>query len=159
MVQTKRRLRKSELQDHFQYQKLYSSFMKRPEAEDMAQEGYFVTDSSGKTAKAGSKNEYFVAQALRTVGLKFQFQLSIAGGRSLAFGIVLDFLVETAPLPTPLWVHGEHWHMGERRAKDLRQQDIVKEYMRGSILEPVEIWGSESDTQERALSAVRKKLR
>jgi hypothetical protein len=119
---------------------------------------YYVTDSRGRKSKASS-NEYWVAEALRELNLEFQFQLSIAGGRSLAFGIVLDFLVDTAPLPTPVWVHGEHWHTGERRAKDLRQQDIVKEYMQDSILEPVELWGSETDTKDEALAAVRRELR
>ena len=151
------RMRRSTIQDHFQYKQLHSPYMAPPQ-EDDSDRTFYVTDSSGKTSKASS-NEYYVAEALKTIGFEFQFQVSLAGGRSLAFGIVLDFLVKTAPLPTPLWVHGEHWHMGERRAKDLRQQDIVREYMQGSILEPVEIWGSESDTLERALSSVRKNLR
>ena len=151
-----RRLRESTVQDHFQYGKLISGYLKPPQDDDDLRV-YMVTDKRGRTTKA-SKNEYFVALALETIGLEFQFQLSVAGGRQLAFGIVLDFLVDTAPLPTPLWVHGEYWHMGAKRKKDLRQQDIVKEYMAGGILEPVEIWGLESDTASRALSAVRNKL-
>jgi hypothetical protein len=153
----RRRLRRSRVQDWFQFRQLHSLFMAPPQEDDIQRE-FYVTDSDGKTSKATS-NEYYVAKALEILGFEFHFQVSIAGGRSLAFGIVLDFLVETAPLPTPLWVHGEHWHMGERRAKDLRQQDIVKEYMSGSVLEPEEIWGSESDSEQRALAAVRRKLR
>lgn len=151
------RLRQSEIQDHFQYQKLVSGYLAKPEAQDERYRVYRVTDKRGRTSKATS-NEYYVAQALDTVGLEYAFQLSIAGGKTLAFGIVLDFLVDTVPLPTPLWVHGDYWHTGARRQKDLRQQDIVKQYMEGSILEPIEIWGHESDSIEMALAAVRRKL-
>lgn len=151
-----RRLRQSTIQDHFQYQKLRSSFYLAPQEDDDTRY-YHVTDSEGRTFKA-SRNEYNVAQALDNFGLDFQFQLSIAGGRSLAFGIVLDFLVQTAPLPTPVWVHGEYWHTGERRQRDLEQMDAVKQYMAGSILEPVEIWGMESETVEAATATVRRKL-
>jgi hypothetical protein len=148
-----RRLRKSQLQNHFMFKKLVSPFMTPPQ-EDDADRTVYVTDSNGKTSKA-SKNEYYVAKALLKLGLQFQFQVTIAGGRQQAFGIVLDFLVMTVPMPTPLWVHGEHWHSGARRAKDLRQQDKVREEMQGAVNEPKEIWGSESDTEERAFVAVR----
>lgn len=151
-----RRLRKSTIQDHFQYSKLISGYLRKPDEED-AQRVFYVTDMRGRVAKATS-NEYYVALALEKLGLEFKFQLSVAGGKSLAFGIVLDFLVMTVPLPTPVWVHGDYWHTGTRRQKDLRQQDIVKQYMAGSILEPVEIWGHESESEAMALASVRRKL-
>ena len=151
----KRRLRKSTIQDHFQYGKLITGYLRTPD--DEAQRDFYVTDMRGRTSKASS-NEYYVALALEKIGLDFKFQLSVAGGKSLAFGIVLDFLVMTVPLPTPVWVHGDYWHTGARRQKDLRQQDIVKQYMAGAILEPVEIWGHESDTEQMALASVRRKL-
>jgi hypothetical protein len=151
-----RRLRQSTVQDHFQYRRLIGGYLKPPQ-EDDALRIYQVTDLRGRTTKA-SLNEFNVARALEIVGLEFKFQLSVAGGRQLAFGIVVDFLVETAPLPTPVWVHGEYWHTGAQREADLRHQDIVKEYMAGGILEPVEIWGDESDTIPRAVAAVRNKL-
>ena len=150
------KLRKATIQDHFQYRKLYSGYLAKPD-EDRAGLKYYVTDRRGRTSKASS-NEYYVSLALDTLGFEYAFQLSVAGGKTLAFGIVVDFLVETVPLPTPVWVHGEYWHTGAEREKDLRQQDIVREYMQGSILEPVEIWGHESETQEMALSSVRRKL-
>ena len=152
----KRRFRPATIQSHFQFKQLTSYFHGRPDGKD-ATRVYRVTDRRGRTSKASS-NEYFVAKALETLGFEFAFQLSVAGGRSLSFGIVLDFLVETVPLPTPLWVHGDYWHTGERRQKDLRQQDIVKQFLMDSILEPIEIWGHESNTPEMAQAAVRRKL-
>jgi hypothetical protein len=152
----KRRLRQSTIQDHFVYRKLRTGYMIAPQEDDSLRV-FFVEDMRGRISKA-SKNEYNVAQALENLGYEFSFQLSIAGGRSLAFGIVLDFLVETAPLPTPVWVHGEYWHKGDKRKKDLEQQEVVKQYMAGGILEPVEIWGMESETVSLATQAIRRKL-
>ena len=153
----RRRLRQATIQDHFQYRELISPYLAKPDEDDSSNRVHFVTDRRGRKSKATS-NEYFVAQALDSIGLEYAFQLSIAGGKSLSFGIVLDFLVETVPLPTPLWVHGDYWHTGARRQKDLRQQDIVKQYLEGAILEPIEIWGHESNSLEMALAAIRRKL-
>ena len=151
------KLRQATIQDHFQFGQLVSPFMSSPQDDDDTRAVY-VTDSSGKTSKASS-NEYNVAAALQELGFRFQFQLSLAGGRGRAFGVVLDFLVDTVPMPTPLWVHGEHWHTGADRAKDIRQQDAVRTALQGQINIPVEIWGSESNTPEMALVYTRKAFR
>lgn len=120
--------------------------------EDLAERVYEV---QGKKATSG---EYNVALALEQLGLDYTFQLSILGGRSVAGGIVLDFLVDTVPLPTPLWVHGEYWHSGAQRAKDMRQQALVDQESRGGYAPAVEIWFDECDTPEKALDTVRRKL-
>ena len=151
------KLRQAKIQSHFQFGRLVSSFLPIPQDDDDTR-ALFVTDSSGKTSKASS-GEYNVALALRTLKLEFQFQVSIAGGRGRAFGLVLDFFVMTVPMPTPVWVHGEYYHSGDRREKDLLQQDAVREYMQGAINEPIEIWFSECDTEEKALLSARRALR
>jgi hypothetical protein len=130
-------------------QPVYAPFYEQPDLLDRAM------TVQGKKA---SLNEYNVAKALDTVKLSYEFQLGIAGGRDLLGGIVLDFLVYTIPWPTPLWVHGEYWHQGPDREKDLRQQAIVDSIFRGEVGKPVEIWGSESETEAAALAAVRIKL-
>ena len=118
---------------------------------------YSGTDAQGTTKKATS-NEFYVAAALKSVGLEFQFQLSISGGRQMSGGIVLDFLVLTTPLPTPVWVHGEHWHQGNRRANDIKAMQTVETVMAGQSNPGVEIWGSESSDAELAMNAVRRKI-
>ncbi len=128
-----------------------------PPQEDDISRTVFVADSYGKTSKA-STNEYNVALALETLKLTFKFQVSIAGGKGRAFGLVLDFLVDTVPRATPLWVHGEFWHTGDKRQKDLAQQATVEEYMQGQVNLPVEIWGNQSKTRETALLYVRQAL-
>ena len=150
------KLRKSRIQSWFQFKGFQSLYNRKPMSEDVSRI-YTVEDSTGKVAKATS-NEFWVAEALRQVGLDFQFQLSIAGGRGVAFGVVLDFLVLTTPNPTPVWVHGEHWHMGTKRMDDLRAMDTVSNYMRGQVNPGVEIWGSESSNLELASQAVRRKI-
>lgn len=129
----------------------------QPARQDDQERIYRVTDATGATKKASS-NEKYVADALAQLNLGFTFQMSVAGGRSLAFGIVLDFLVHTSPQPTPVWVHGEHWHQGSQRAADLRAQQTVEDFGQGAYRKGVEIWGNESDTQIRAMNAVRRKI-
>jgi hypothetical protein len=131
-------------------QPLFANWFKQPD-EDLRR--YSI---QGKRA---SSNEYWVGLALDELVLGYIFQLSIMGGRSVAFGMVLDFMVETVPIPTPLWVQGDYWHQGAQRQTDLRQQAVVEAYGAGQINQPVEIWGNESDTYEKALRAVRKYFR
>ncbi len=128
-----------------------------PPQEDDLDRKLYVTDSYGKTNKASSY-EFNVAYALEVLKLLFEFQVSIAGGKGRAFGLVLDFLVQTVPRPTPLWVHGDYWHMGNKRAKDLRQQQTVREYLGGEINPHIELWSDQTKTKEVALLYVRQAL-
>lgn len=145
-------LEKSRLQDHFAFKQMRSIFF-QPPSEDMTERKYTVKDMKA------TENEYNVAWALDTIGLEYEFQMTVGGAKGQLGVVILDFLVYTVPLPTPLWVHGEHWHMGDRRAKDIRQQSIVEEALGGGSAIPVEIWGGESDTKERALYYTRRALR
>ena len=54
-----------------------------------------------------SSNEAHLAQAFDTVKLEYRFQEAFFGGKRLRGGVVVDFIVYTKPLPTPVWVHGE----------------------------------------------------
>lgn len=141
---------KSTLQRHFYFAGLTNDYLV-PWQEDDGDRVFVVQD------KKATSNEYYVAKALDRAGFEYDFQLALAGGK-VAFGMVLDFLVHTVPLPTPIWVHGEHWHMGDRRAKDLRQMALVAEMMGTQVNTPVEIWGTESNTEEQAYQAVRRYL-
>lgn len=148
------KFRKAELQDHFAFKTLRSVWH-QPIRDDESQRIYRV---QGKKA---TSNEFYVAQAFDDLGYEFTFQLAIAGGKGQAFGIVLDFFVKTVPRNTPVWVHGEHWHMGARRAKDIRQQSLVEQEMGGvgALNPPVEIWGNDSGNKEDAVKAVRREMR
>lgn len=147
--------KEAKLQSHFKFGSLSTVYHKPPRADDSLRR-YYVEDSREVTQKATS-NEYWVSQALDELKVEYIFQMSIDGGRQMAFGLVLDFLLLTDPLPTPLWVHGDHWHTGSRKAKDIRQQQIVDDYMHGQIAPAIEIWGGESSSKEMAVIAIRSK--
>ena len=106
-----------------------------------------------------SSNEYYVAEALDKVKLPYVFQVSYLGGRRLQGGMVLDFLVLTDPLPTPLWVNGNYWHKGPRQVIDLYQRQLLDMVMGGQLAQAVVLWGDDTDTPEHALAAVKRGFR
>ena len=53
--------------------------------------------------KPGSKEEWWIALALWRWGWTFGYQVSFFGGRRLKGGQVVDFMVDTVPLRTPLY--------------------------------------------------------
>lgn len=103
--------------------------------------------------QAGSALEWNVSQALDRLGLKYQYQYWIGGGRSVAGGQVLDFLVYTPGLPTPLNVNGRYWHTGEH-ADEYDTMNIVR-LMHGQARQPVVIWEENCQTVDAALNFLR----
>jgi hypothetical protein len=57
----------------------------------------------------GSKEELYLARALDIVGLDYEYQVPLRGGRAIAGGQVLDFLVY-APWATPVPIMGGYYH-------------------------------------------------
>ena len=109
---------------------------------------------------AGSKAtdiEYYVAVALEKLHLPFIFQFELMGGRTKRGGIVLDFLVLTDPLSTPLDLRGDYWHQPKQRVDDDLGLAIMMS--RGSYAEPVILYGSELQSIEQAYSTVKRELR
>lgn len=102
--------------------------------------------------------EYNVAFALERIGLGYIFQYRFYGGRSVRGGIVVDFLVITRPLSTPVWVNGGYWHRGRRAAEDEYQQTLIFFMARGELNRPVTLWDDDCRTKEAALSAVRREF-
>lgn len=104
--------------------------------------------------KKASSNEFYVAMALDECNLDYEFQRIIAGGWSRAGGQIIDFIVDTKPLPTPLEVNGNYWH--REPSHEIFQADSIRVALGPGYADLVIIWGSESDTQDHALSAVRR---
>ena len=108
--------------------------------------------------KSATSYEYNVAKALETVDLPYMFQYQLFGGRARRGGIVLDFLVFTRPLSTPVFVNGGYWHSGQKRSEDELEQNLVFYYAKGEFQKPVIFWDEDCKTEEAALNAVRREL-
>jgi hypothetical protein len=106
--------------------------------------------------KKATSYEWNVAQALDAIGMGYDFQVSYWGGRSLAGGMVLDFLLYTAPLPTPVWVNGDIWHRGQRKTVDDYQAAQLDYLFKGQLNPPIAWWGVDSSTPEAAMAAVKR---
>lgn len=149
-------LRKSKIQSWFQFKGLRTMYHQPVQADDTARV-FTVVDRHNNKKKATS-NEFYVAAALDELGLEFEFQISVFGGRRISGGFVLDFLVMTRPNPTPVWVHGEHWHTGEQSEQDAAAIAAVEQFGQGGFNPSVVIWGSESSSQQLAYNTVRRLL-
>jgi len=94
-----------------------------------------------------SKEEGFVASALKRFGWDFVYQQPFFGGRQIAGGFVVDFLVITAPLPTPVWVQGEYWHSGAQAERDKLNQALLRSKIKG-YAPAVDLWGENLSDQD-----------
>jgi|GEM_PF-2496475 len=112
----------------------------------------------GRTA--GSLNEYNVAIALGMLKLTFEYQVPIMGGRNFRGGSVIDFMVHTVPIPTPVWVQGDYWHgSAAKREADQYTMRHVREAFRYQVADSVEVWGHETMTPADALAALKRVLK
>lgn len=105
-----------------------------------------------------SKEEYWVSLALDKLDLSYQFQYPIAGGKTRRGGQMLDFMVYTKPLPTPVAVQGKYWHSGKHEQDTVFNVAKINQQLRGRCMPVVEIWDYELPTPERALVVVRERL-
>lgn len=105
-----------------------------------------------------SEYEYYVALALEHLDLEYYFQINILGGRKTRGGFVVDFLILTVPLPTPMWVHGEYWHRGKQKTEDAYQLAMLNSLMRGRMNPAIVLFGEDLQTPEQALLTVKKAL-
>ena len=102
--------------------------------------------------------EYNFAWALERARLEYIFQVDFLGGRSLAGGMVVDFLVKTVPLSTPCWINGDYWHSGAAWERDKLKQAMLYSLTSSECNRPITFWGQDTETKEAALAAVRREL-
>lgn len=104
-----------------------------------------------------SVEEWRTAVALYTYKWDFQFQVPVGGGHRRKGGTVIDFLVETLPAPTALFVDGAYWHSGEQKSRDVLARINLKKIFgaeRGLEPQVVELYASDLYDQEAANSAI-----
>lgn len=104
--------------------------------------------------EADSTEEWYVSIALSRLKIPYVYQLPLFGGYGVRGGMIVDFLIEN-PFPQALEVMGEYWHQGEMKARDRLRIAILNAYFKR---ETIILWGSELETVEQAITAVRKKV-
>lgn len=98
--------------------------------------------------KAASDIEYRVSVSLTKYNWDFEFQVQVMGGRRRRGGQVIDFMVQTLPNPTPLYVQGDYYHGSRQADRDKLAQRMLTSIMDGSINQPIIVYGNELETQE-----------
>lgn len=96
----------------------------------------------------GSTLEYRVALSLTKFHWQFLYQYPIFGGRQVRGGQVVDFMVITTPLMTPLFVQGSYWHNSTRAKQDDWNLLVLNSYFRGIYAEAVQVYEDQLQTQE-----------
>ncbi len=105
-----------------------------------------------------SKEEYWIALALIKMRIPFQFQYVIDSGRRLRGGQVIDFIVQTVPLPTPVYIQGEYWHDTQSAGEDKLKQARARNLFGGQINMPVLIPASTITSVDEAVKILRRVL-
>lgn len=104
----------------------------------------------------GSIQEYRVAKALDRLGIRYQYQVEIGGGRTVRGGQIVDFVAYTYPLPTPIQIFGEYWHKSSilERFKDIE----IKRYFNHQVADTVALYSNLLDTAENTYNVVKEAL-
>ena len=71
-----------------------------------------------------SVEEWRVSQSLDKFGWTYEFQSPVMGGISLRGGQVIDFVVDTVPTQTALYIQGPYYHGTLQKEKDRLMQSI-----------------------------------
>jgi len=107
-----------------------------------------------------SKEEARVGVSLGIVGFNFKYQVWIFGGNIFPGGQIIDYLVYTVPLPTPLYLQSAYWHGPEmvKRQDDLMKQAKVRQRMSRTWADPKELWDHELQSIAQTVSAIRREF-
>jgi len=107
--------------------------------------------------KRANRLEVRVYEALLRAGYgatQIQFQVGLLGGRHFRGGVVVDFVVDTKPLPTIIYVNSRYWHSGELAADDWIDKRRLIDELGMWFNPPVDLWGNELQTDDMAYDAV-----
>jgi hypothetical protein len=105
-----------------------------------------------------SVEEWRFSLALNYYQISYIYQYEIFGGRVLRGGQLIDFWVFTDPMPTPVYIQGEEWHLGTRKEESELKIEEVKRVFKGYIQEPLIVWASKLSSLDNAKQIVRQEL-
>lgn len=105
----------------------------------------------------GSKEEYWVSQALYKYEIPFEYQWELFGGTTRRGGLVVDFVVWN-PRMTPFPVHGKYWHKNELDGGDKQALIAIADYFKIGVENIPILWAGDSTTKEDVFAFVRKEI-
>jgi len=105
-----------------------------------------------------SREEWRVAMALDHLEYKYIFHYVIQGGTRVRGGQIIDFMVFTKPLRTPVQVQGKYWHSKSRAMRDHFKNEEIKRLFSGQIFDPVIIWDYEIPDVAHAIRILQERL-
>lgn len=91
----------------------------------------------------GSVEEWRWILASLYFNVEFGYQVEIAGGNDIAGGLVLDFMMYTKPLWTPVSIKGRYWHSGRTEVQDMIRESRLAQLYKGRILPLISIYSDE----------------
>ncbi len=104
----------------------------------------YVTDSTGETKRADSKEEVWISNAIHALKLWFWFQFSVDGGKVIPGGMVVDWVIELGGYEA-LEFFGEYWHNKRKDDEDqLKLERLRKKFRRVTVLTEREVWDQDS---------------
>jgi hypothetical protein len=107
--------------------------------------------------KAGSKEEFWVSLALDKIqkaeGYAWEYQVPIYGGRDIAGGLVIDFVVYTPGRRTWISPMGRYWHTG---IHEDRMQEINAALKKGVNL--IAFFTDEISSKDDTYTFIKRKL-
>ena len=104
----------------------------------------YVTDSTGETKKAGSKEEWWISNSLHKYDLWFIYQYSMDGGKIIPGGIVVDWVIQVGGYEA-LEFFGEYWHNKRMDDEDqLKLARLRERFRRVVVLSEKEVWDQKS---------------
>ena len=106
----------------------------------------------------GSTEEWRWILASMHYKVEFEYQMDIAGGRNIAGGLVLDFMMYTQPLWTPVSIKGRYWHSGRTEVEDLIREATLAEIYRGKVFPIVSIYDDELPDLDAAKEVFRRTI-
>ena len=103
-----------------------------------------------------SSYELRVARALDKLKLRYIFQYRILPERRGVGYSILDFLVLTVPLPTPLEVNGEFWHQPANNQDQVLLEAQLNAAGRFNPL--ITLWDADLQDDDTTLASLRREL-
>jgi hypothetical protein len=107
---------------------------------------------------AGSTLEWHLALGLWRAKFQFGYQVPVGGGSLFRGGLIIDFVVYTVPMQTPLEALGDYWHGGVK--DDIRWREArMKRLMGNGYADPLFVWEHQAIDADMAYNWVRRNLR